>query len=385
MKLTSIFLLLLALIFARRLKKRETHLQFENLRYLAHGGFGLTVAVTREKEKKERFVIKFPLTHKIVEDLNLNIEFKEHHNVLEFFKIEVEALNFLKRYWTNEHPSNHLDHQTHESLQKYEIEIEKAVVSPFGYKLNSDDDRIVLIKYDCDLFEFVNEHRNKSKFQQVGRLIQAKIIRAIDFLQLNNVLHRDIKLENFMIKVDAKNVTACNQIKLSEMLKNKFYVAIIDFGFSTLVQVNQYSPLGTRVTMAPEVYFFTKNEPETFKEFIEIYNVGYNFSADVYSVAVTLLEIETKLQFSGERFVSFIDNREKIEQMLNSTEGQYKQLLVQMLKMNPNERITIHQVKNQFESLNEVKPNAPTENKGFRASCKRIWNRIRRRRSEYIN
>ena len=120
--------------------------------------------------------------------------------------------------------------------------------------------------------------------------------------------------------------------------------------------------------MELEVNSWKGTESEKFKDFIAKYKKDYNMPVDVYQLAVTLLEIETKLQFSGERFVSFIDNREKIEQMLNSTEGQYKQLIVQMLKMNPNERITIHQVKNQFESLNEVKPNAPKENKGFRVS-----------------
>ena len=169
------------------------------------------------------------------------------------------------------------------------------------------------------------------------------------------------------------------------MLVTEFNVAILDFYYIWHEFKIKKESNCTEATMELEVNSWKGTESEKFKDFKAKYKKDYNMPVDVYQLAVTLFEIETKLQFSGERFVSFIDNREKIEQMLNSTEGQYKQLLVQMLKMNPNERITIHQVKNQFESLNEVKPNAPTENKGFRASCKRIWNRIRRRRSEYIN
>ena len=81
----------------------------------------------------------------------------------------------MKRIWV-EPPNINLDHQTQGSLQnnEFEKEIEKAVVSPFGYKLNSHNDRIILIKYDCDLSEFVQKHRDKPNFHEIGRLNKRK-------------------------------------------------------------------------------------------------------------------------------------------------------------------------------------------------------------------
>ena len=402
MKCTFMFLLVLVLIASRRLKKKKfIQFEFDQLTYIAKGAFGIIFEgklrgqngasfETFRGQNEVSLVVKYPLTEDVINRFNASvpqgIEYNKYATF--YFQNEVYVMNHLNSHFQRFENETDLDHQAPENSQEnLWNELINAIDSPFGYKLNPESDRIVLIKYDCDLLDFVYEHRNKSNFDQVGRLIQDKMIRAIFFLHLCRVLHRDIKLENFMIKVDANKVTACKDIQLDDMLKKDFYVAILDFGLSTFEERNQNAPVGTQVFMAPEVFFWVENQTDF--ENVYVYSKGYNLSADVYSLALALLDVESKLELRNFEFSKFNDFKNHVSKVLEKTKLEYKEVLETMLVMDPTERIKIEKVEELFRSLLEPKSYA-TKVKRRLGACKNVWNRFknwwkRRRNSPRTN
>lgn len=91
--------------------------------------------------------------------------------------------------------------------------------------------------YDCDLFTFLNE-RVVSKNEKLE--LCKKICEAVKFIHSNGVVHRDIKLENILVR------------------KNGEELVLADFGFSTdLVtersEISRRYKTGSPLYMAPEL------------------------------------------------------------------------------------------------------------------------------------
>jgi serine/threonine protein kinase len=166
--------------------------------------------------------------------------------------------------------------------------------------------------------------------------IFSQIINAIKFLHKNNIIHRDIKLENFLIKKDEKS--------------NKEIIKLCDFGWS--VQLTEEMPkrlttCGTFEYMSPEL----------------INEEAYDYSIDIWALGVLLYELlHGKTPFSSanhsnendfeEIFKNVMKNNIKIK---DSVSNNCKKLILKFLKKNPEERININDVENDnwFKEYNE--------------------------------
>ena len=155
--------------------------------------------------------------------------------------------------------------------------------------------------------------------------IFSQIIKAIKFLHNNKIIHRDIKLENFLIKKD---------------INNKEIIKLCDFGWS--VQLTDEMPkrvttCGTYEYMSPELI---NEEP-------------YDYCIDIWALGVLLYELlHGRTPFSSssdnndfeEIFKNVMKNNFKIKE---SVSNNCKKLIMKFLKKNPEERININDVENE--------------------------------------
>jgi Ca2+-binding EF-hand superfamily protein len=98
---------------------------------------------------------------------------------------------------------------------------------------------IVTEYLDCGtLFEYLEQSSFHVK-ENVSKRIVADVARGLQFLHENGIIHRDIKLENIMMKREKKN----------------FRAVIIDYGLSCFLGPDQTSnePVGTLKYVAPEI------------------------------------------------------------------------------------------------------------------------------------
>lgn len=132
--------------------------------------------------------------------------------------------------------------QTSRVIQN-EIKILKSIDHPNIVKLLdivvSNDFTHLVLDY-CDglnLYEYMHNRGAKPVSESLARRIFVQLLNAVNYLHLNNIYHRDLKLDNIMIDRSGK-------------------VTIIDFGFA--IQVNNTTKItsfcGTPFYMAPEIY-----------------------------------------------------------------------------------------------------------------------------------
>ncbi|KAJ3134112.1 serine/threonine-protein kinase KIN2, partial [Irineochytrium annulatum] len=91
-----------------------------------------------------------------------------------------------------------------------------------------------------DLADMVTQER---RFDEVKtREVFKQIISAVDYIHSNNVIHRDIKLENIRVSTDKQS--------------GEYKVTLLDFGFATFFSNNfrQHSSCGSPCYAAPEIY-----------------------------------------------------------------------------------------------------------------------------------
>ena len=77
--------------------------------------------------------------------------------------------------------------------------------------------------------------------EEFSKKVFKMMVEAVHFCHQNNVVHRDIKLENFLIDIDLQS--------------EKIDVKLIDFGLSKILSKGMVlnGTAGTLITMAPEV------------------------------------------------------------------------------------------------------------------------------------
>ena len=163
---------------------------------------------------------------------------------------------------------------------------------------------LILEKCDTDLNSILEKKHKGFSIIEI-RNIMNQLNNAFRILESHNIIHRDIKLENILIKYNNKS-------------KQDFTVKLADFGLSREILYKEKiddSFCGSPETMAPEIL----NE------------LPYNNKADLWSIGMIMY------QMYYNHFPNFNDN--DIPDKLPN-DNNFKDLLIKCLKKNPNERIS---------------------------------------------
>ena len=194
-------------------------------------------------------------------------------------------------------------------MQKHlenEIQIMKQLDHPNIIKLYDDirtNDKYYLIIEYCNggsLLDLLNQYKKKYKRSFSIKLVQyfmKQIIEGLAYIHSKNIIHRDIKLVNILVKF--RNILKKNKtesININDLEESDFFsstIKIIDFGVSIKLENGLAKTFaGTLVNMAPQVLEKRK---------------GYNEKADIWSLGTIFYQMLT-----GEQLFN-VDIFEKLE------------------------------------------------------------------------
>ena len=163
---------------------------------------------------------------------------------------------------------------------------------------------IILEQCDTDLKTILNNKKEGYTIPEI-RNIMNQLNNAFKVMTANNIIHRDIKLENILVKYLDSN-------------KDKMLIKLGDFGLSRQFFGMSYIDstfCGTPETMAPEIKL----------------ELPYNNKVDLYSIGMVMYELYYK------KFPKF--NKFHIPNELPEDEN-FKDILEKLLRESPNERLS---------------------------------------------
>ena len=185
---------------------------------------------------------------------------------------------------------------------------------------------IVIEKCDENMEQFM-KNRGKPLSTKEIKNIFLDFNEILYILQMKNIIHRDLKLSNLLIKYTNKE-------------KNEYIVKLADFGiskFSNGLNSNFSGYKGSIDSAAPEIILQKTKH--------------YDSLIDIFSLGIILYQLSHNLKHPFKRYN--YDNLPKIYneyydkddykiEFNNSLENfsDFKDLIIKMLKLNPNNRLT---------------------------------------------
>ena len=173
----------------------------------------------------------------------------------------------------------------------------------------------------CSCGELYNQIKNQYSENQLAVLFY-QVLSGLYYLHSNNIVHRDLKLENILI----------SEIEKDKVTNEKyFWVKIIDFGTAKIFKKNksEKAVVGSSYYIAPEVL-----------------HKHYNEKCDTWSVGVILyMLIVGRAPFDGKTDEEIIENIEKGQfnskhkKLLNSSE-EVQDLVKKLLEVNVKKRLS---------------------------------------------
>ena len=208
-----------------------------------------------------------------------------------------------------------------------EIEILKKLNHPDIVRIiefyNTESSYYIINEY-CkhgELFAQINKHFSETQIAVMFR----QILSGLAYLHSNNIIHRDLKLENILI----------NDIEKSyETNEDLFFLKIIDFGTAKIFDKNKYprAIVGSIYYIAPEVLF-----------------KKYGKECDMWSAGVILyMFIVGSPPFDGKTNREIMDKIKvgkypKTGKRWNKASNEVKDLINKLLAIEPSKRLTAFQ------------------------------------------
>ena len=273
--------------------------------------------ITKSKKNDKKRILK---DYKILKKIGVG-SFGVVYLATQLFTNKLYAIKCVNKQKVLSGAKNSLEHF------KSEIEIMKNLDSEHIIKLHDiyqDQTNYYLIVDYCNKKDFTKYLKNKNlKYLNESEAVFffKQIKDAFVVLRNNNILHRDIKLENLFV--------------------NEHTLKIGDFGFSKITENFAESKLGSKYTMAPEIILNIGN------------NNKYDYKCDLWSLGCVFFEILFGIRFLFED-ISKKKNGRNIETIVKILDN-YKEenlifprfisknmqdLLRKMLVKDKNKRIT---------------------------------------------
>ena len=267
---------------------------YEPIEIIGTGGYGY-VYKGRDKNTKELRAIKVLDIEKIEEDLSSQYEREEIKEQLklyiEGFKEEFEIMKLCSNNNNN-------------SVKCYE------------YFNNENNFVIIMELCDQNLLQLLNKRiKEKGKGFNIEEIydIMIQLNNTFKKMKENNIIHRDLKLENILIKyID----------------KEKYIIKLSDYGCSKRLislsrNCNTYS--GTLLYMSPEI----------------LKGKEYNYKCDLWSIGIIIYRlIYSKPPYIGDKDIALINKIDKLGNKIIKIENEIlNDLVKRLLEKDPKKRI----------------------------------------------
>ena len=186
------------------------------------------------------------------------------------------------------------------------------------YEYFDTKENLIIVMELCDtsLQSILNERKNGFTPREIHDILN-QLNNTFKIMKDNNIVHRDIKLVNILIKYKDNE-------------KKKFIVKLTDYGISRQLNNDQCSTeIGTLNTMAPEVLNGEK----------------YDDKCDLWSLGVIIYQLAFKdLPYKGEKLALLNKINKEGQKFLKQTDdSQLNDLIKQLLIKDPNKRYSWEQ------------------------------------------
>ena len=172
---------------------------------------------------------------------------------------------------------------------------------------------IVMELCDIDLLCYLNQSPIPFPVEEV-RDIFLKLNNVFRIMQRNNIIHRDLKLGNILLKFTDKS-------------HKKFIPKLSDYGFSKDLNNNNYTAthLGTPATMAPEIMM----------------NLPYNEKSDLWSIGAMMYQLHFKeIPYPGFSEQQILRRIQTNYQRKQPADPNFRDLLNRLFVVDPKKRIS---------------------------------------------
>ena len=208
------------------------------------------------------------------------------------------------------------------------------------YDVKEDSQNYYLVMEYCnggglsDCLEYHQKQHRGPFSEEVVQYLMRQIVEGIKYLHGKHILHRDIKLDNILVKFDSED----DKLKRN-MMKAK--VKIIDFGFARYLDPKQlaFSTLGSPINMEPGI-LRKLNKMENSRDY------GYDEKADIWSLGTICYEMLIgKCTFDANSMKELIGKVEKGNYLLpTSLSKESASFLNGMLQYDPKKRLSAEQL-----------------------------------------
>lgn len=242
-----------------------------------------------------------------------------------------------------------LDHQQLK-VQHLEIDIQSTLRHSNLLALHGttqDSEHIYMVMELCDqgdLFDFVT--RNKVREDFVFKVF-LQILEAVEFMHAHGVYHRDLKLENILLKTGADDSTECK---------------VADFGLATRERYNLEFGCGSSSYLAPEHFDKDDDIDDDDDDFQQEQLLAYDAAAsDVWSLGILLIGFLfgrtpwEQANSSDRAYCEYKRDPSLLKcQLFPEMSNRCYRLLKAALSPNPCDRPSVTELKHQFMALDRL-------------------------------
>ena len=178
-------------------------------------------------------------------------------------------------------------------------------------KIETNDNYYIIMDLcECNLEEYVKRRENPISIKEIKEVL-LQLNNVFKIFKNENIIHRDLKPSNILISMDRLD---------------KCLIKLSDYGSSKIIDLlNTDTPFGTPLTTAPEVL---KGENSSFK-------------GDIWSLGVVIYFMLNKCYpYNGKKEYLLLQDINSGKKLKLSNDSVLNDLIVKMLKINPNERIS---------------------------------------------
>ena len=228
--------------------------------------------------------------------------------IIEIYNNKDNKVNHFVKYLNNELNNMKICSKDNDNSVKY--------YEHFHYK-----DKFVIVMELCDnsLQKVLNERKKGFTCEQIFN-IMTQLNKTFKIMYKNNIIHRDLKLDNILVKYNSNNNNNNSNIN--------FIVKLTDYGISKQLENTNTTSIGTIQTMAPEI--------------LEGKNY-YGYKCDLWSIGIIIYQLFFKeYPYKGETQVAIYKQIENLgKKILKKTKNmKLDNLINSLLIRDPEKRIS---------------------------------------------